>query len=112
MAIRGFLETVLWRVAPLAFLVLAGGWYLGQSTAWRVVQNQASEQLAHHGEMLTVRLRRRLETATRDVVHLATELQMSEHVLLDHCEVLFAEDLVEPADDGAMLAIVQARSVM
>ncbi|MCP5156213.1 MAG: response regulator [Ectothiorhodospiraceae bacterium] len=72
MAIRGFLETVLWRVAPLAFLVLAGGWYLGQSTAWRVVQNQASEQLAHHGEMLTVRLRRRLETATRDVVHLAT----------------------------------------
>ncbi|MCA9495216.1 MAG: serine/threonine-protein kinase PknK, partial [Myxococcales bacterium] len=47
-----------------------------------------------------------------DVVHLATELQMSEHVLLDHCEVLFAEDLVEPADDGAMLAIVQARSVM
>ena len=47
-----------------------------------------------------------------EVSHLATELQMSEHALLDHCEVLFAEDLVEPAEDGALLAIVQARSVM
>ncbi len=46
-----------------------------------------------------------------ELTHLAAELQMQEHTLLDHCEVLFAEDLIEPADDGASLAIVQARSV-
>lgn len=34
------------------------------------------------------------------VVSLAREVQMNEHTLLDHCEVLFAEGLAEAADGG------------
>ena len=40
-----------------------------------------------------------------EVVALARTLRVPEHTLLDHCEVLFAERLVEPADDGMALAL-------
>lgn len=46
-----------------------------------------------------------------DVAALAAELSMTEHSLLDHCEVLFAEEFVEPKDDGATIAIVLSRSI-
>jgi hypothetical protein len=46
-----------------------------------------------------------------EVALLAAELSMTEHALLDHCEVLFAEELVEPADEGASIAVVMSRSV-
>jgi hypothetical protein len=45
------------------------------------------------------------------VNELAADLQMPEHTLLDHCEVLFAEELIEPADDGQALVLVRTRSV-
>lgn len=46
-----------------------------------------------------------------EVALLAAELSMTEHTLLDHCEVLFAEELVEPSDDGAAISIVQSRGL-
>lgn len=46
-----------------------------------------------------------------EVALLAAELQLTEHTLLDHCEVLFAEELVEPVDDGIAIALVLSRSV-
>jgi len=41
------------------------------------------------------------------VTDLATRLGMGEHLLLDLCEVLFAEELVEAVDDGVVLALTQ-----
>jgi len=40
------------------------------------------------------------------VATLAAELKMSEHRLLDHCEVLFAEQLIQPLQDGEFIGIV------
>lgn len=37
------------------------------------------------------------------VADLARAVSMNEHVLLDHCEVLFAERLVVPSEDGASI---------
>ena len=44
------------------------------------------------------------------VTALAAELRMGEHTLLDHCEVLFAEQLIEPLEDGEMVGVVTSRS--
>ena len=40
---------------------------------------------------------------TIDVASLAGQLNMGQHGLLDHCEVLFAEGALESAEDGACL---------
>ena len=42
-----------------------------------------------------------------EVPQLAKELGFGEHLLLDHCEVLFAEGLVEAADGGAAIRLVE-----
>ncbi len=42
------------------------------------------------------------------VPDLAAEVSMTEHQLLDHCEVLFAEDLVQSTDDGRALLVKSA----
>jgi len=39
------------------------------------------------------------------VPELARRLDMGEHALLDHCELLFAEGLVRPAADGHAIAL-------
>ena len=39
------------------------------------------------------------------VAELASQVEMEEHALLDHCEVLFAEGLIEAADDGRALQV-------
>lgn len=39
------------------------------------------------------------------VADLARSVSMNEHVLLDHCEVLFAERLAVPAEDGASIRL-------
>lgn len=44
-----------------------------------------------------------------EISELAAELNLGEHALLDHCEVLFAEDLIEPQQDGFVLAVVRSR---
>jgi len=41
---------------------------------------------------------------------LANELRMGEHMLLDHCEALFAERLIEPLQDGEMVGVITSRS--
>ena len=45
------------------------------------------------------------------VTELAAALGLAEHALLDHCEVLFAEALVEPTDDGLVLAIIRSQGI-
>ncbi len=86
---------------------------VGRVRAWRREQGKTQ---SHHAD-LPAESRKIYEslrghTAMRcDVVSLAQELKMTEHTLLDHCEVLFAEDLLEAADDGAALAVVRSRSV-
>lgn len=54
---------------------------------------------------------RNLPNMRSDVSALAEELGMGEHALLDHCEVLFAEALIEPAAGGQALAVVRAREI-
>lgn len=46
-----------------------------------------------------------------EVTDLARELGMGEHTLLDHSEVLFAEGLIEPKEDGLLLAVVRSQGV-
>ncbi len=46
------------------------------------------------------------------VTHLAEQLGMGEHLLLDHCEVLLAERLVEAVDEGIALALAPPRRVV
>ena len=44
------------------------------------------------------------------VTALASELRMGEHMMLDHCEALFAERLIEPLQDGEMIGVITSRS--
>ena len=44
-----------------------------------------------------------------ELSQLASELSLGEHALLDHCEVLFAEELIEPQQDGFVLAVIRSR---
>ncbi|MEN0063260.1 MAG: serine/threonine-protein kinase [Myxococcota bacterium] len=43
------------------------------------------------------------------VTSLAEQLNMGEHLLLDHCDVLFAEQLVQAEEDGVVLALASPR---
>ncbi len=42
------------------------------------------------------------------VVDLAKRCNLNEHALLDHCEVLFAEGLVEPTDGGLAIQVAES----
>ncbi len=59
--------------------------------------------------VLPVESRKVLEAVTRlrsvSVVALAEELQLTEVMLLDHCEVLFAEAVLHASEDGATLRV-------
>ncbi|MEQ1503469.1 MAG: serine/threonine-protein kinase [Myxococcota bacterium] len=44
------------------------------------------------------------------LLELASDLQMTEHTVLDHCEVLFAEELIESAEDGLALVVIRSRT--
>jgi hypothetical protein len=86
---------------------------LGRIRAWRRDHGMSVTQ---HAQLPTDS--RRIYDALRNrdkmkglVLELAAELQMPEHILLDHCEVLFAEGLVEPADDGLSIVVTRARSI-
>lgn len=86
---------------------------VGRIRAWRrqrgLTQTQHS-QLPAESRRIYEALRKKPRMRA-EVTELAAELQLGEHQLLDHCEVLFAEDLVEAADDGLALAVVRSRSV-
>lgn len=85
---------------------------LGRIRAWRRAQGKSQTQhapLPAESRRIfdALRLRPNLKAL---VLELAAELQMTEHVLLDHAEVLFAEELIEPAEDGLAVQVVRARS--
>jgi hypothetical protein len=87
---------------------------LGRIRAWR---RDHGHSVTQHAPLPTES--RKIYDALRNrpkmkslVLELAAELQMGEHVLLDHCEVLFAEGLIEPADDGLAVVVTRARSVV
>ncbi len=86
---------------------------LGRIRAWRRIRGMTQTrhaQLPSDARRIYEALRKKPKM-TCEVTELATELGMGEHMLLDHCEVLFAEELVEPANDGLSLSVVRARSV-
>ncbi|MEQ1568172.1 MAG: serine/threonine-protein kinase [Myxococcota bacterium] len=87
---------------------------LGRIRAWRRDHGQSVTQhapLPAESRKIYDALRNRPKMKSL-VLELAAELQMTEHLLLDHCEVLFAEGLLEPADDGLSVVVTRARSVV
>jgi hypothetical protein len=86
---------------------------LARIRAWRRERGMPQGQIAHLPAES-----RRIYDALRNkpkmrclVVDLAAELQMQEHTLLDHAEVLFAEELVEPSEEGLSITVVRSRSI-
>lgn len=86
---------------------------LGRMRAWRRRKGLSVD----HDTDLPSESRRIYETLMskprmqHEVSDLARELQMGEHALLDHAEVLFAEGLIEPKEDGLLLAVVRSQGV-
>lgn len=78
---------------------------LGRIRAWR--REQTGEPLQER--LLPAESLRILEVLraerTLPVPELARRLELGEHALLDHCEVLFAEGLVRAANDGHSIAL-------
>jgi hypothetical protein len=97
-----------WRESlglPIAFLAKIRLWRrnTGQTTG-------SGTQLQLPAESKKIYEALRLHSRGRcEVTELARELQMGEHMLLDHCEVLFAEELIEPVDDGLAIALVRSK---
>jgi hypothetical protein len=100
-----------WRESlglPIAFLAKIRLWR--RNTGQTATAGQQHSQLPAESKRIYEALRLHSKVKC-EVAELARELQMGEHVLLDHCEVLFAEELVEPADDGLSIAMVRSRGV-
>jgi hypothetical protein len=100
-----------WRESlglPIAFLARIRLWRrnTGQTATAGTQHLQLPAESKRIYEALRLHSKGRCE-----VSELARELQMGEHMLLDHCEVLFAEELVEPADDGLAIAMVRSKGV-
>ncbi len=81
--------------------------FLGRIRAWRrhegLTETSSARLPAESRKVLTaLKAHPKLRAP---VATLAAELKMSEHLLLDHCEVLFAEQLVEPLHDGEAIGI-------
>lgn len=81
---------------------------LGRIRAWRrTVTGEPPQDRALPAESRRVLELLRTEQEM-DVQHLARALGLGEHALLDLCEVLFAEGLVEPARDGLAVKLAEA----
>jgi len=81
---------------------------LGRIRAWRRQEGlteTSSARLPSESRKVIAALKARPKLRA-PVAALAAELKMSEHLLLDHCEVLFAEQLVQPLQDGESIGIV------
>ncbi|MBX2803013.1 MAG: serine/threonine protein kinase [Myxococcales bacterium] len=86
---------------------------LGRIEAWRRENGRTettTPRLPTESKRIYEALRGR-PRMQQHLVELAQELKMSEHALLDHCEVLFAQGLVEPQEEGLVLAVVRASSL-
>jgi predicted Ser/Thr protein kinase len=81
---------------------------IGRIRSWK--RQQSGDPL--DPSVLPSEARRILETlqqeGTQPVRVLAEKLELGEHILLDHCEVLFAEGLVGSSEDGDALHVVPA----
>ena len=85
---------------------------LGRFRAWRRdegLSEVTTSSLPRNSKAVYEALRRRPKMRA-PVASLAAELDMGEHAFLDHCEVLFAEQLIEPMQDGEMIAVITSRS--
>jgi predicted Ser/Thr protein kinase len=85
---------------------------LGRFRAWRRdegLSEVSTSSLPGRSKQVYEALRRKPKMRA-PVASLAAELDMGEHTFLDHCEVLFAEQLIEPQQDGEMIAVVTSRS--
>jgi hypothetical protein len=81
---------------------------LGRIRAWRRQEGlteTSSAQLPSESRKVIAALHARPKLRA-PVAALAAELKMTEHLLLDHCEVLFAEQLIQPLQDGESIGIV------
>jgi len=78
---------------------------LGRIRAWKRSETGAAfdmNALPPDSKLILAAIR----DATKLVVtELASRVEMDEHAVLDHCEVLFAEGLIEAADDGRALQV-------
>lgn len=102
------LAEVWWRLSmglPIAILA--------RIRAWRRERGMPQGQHAHlPAESRRIYDALRMKPKMRClVVDLAAELQMQEHTLLDHAEVLFAEELIEPSEEGLSITVVRSRSL-
>jgi serine/threonine protein kinase len=85
---------------------------LGKIRAWRRERGLTEAS----GSTLSAESQRVLDalrahpTRRAPVPALAAELEMTEHLLLDHCEALFAEGLVEALLDGESIGVVAGRA--
>lgn len=79
---------------------------LGRIRAWRRTRSEEplQERLFPTESLQILEILRAERQAS--VQELASRLEIGEHALLDHCELLFAEGLVCAADDGHAIAIV------
>ncbi len=93
-----------WRLETLGLPAAV----LGRIRAWRREELGDEPSLAPlppESRHILEELRR---GRVRTVPDLARATEHSEHALLDHCEVLFAEGLIEPADDGQAVRLTDA----
>lgn len=99
---------VWWRLSmglPIAILARIRAWRRDRGMPQGALTHLPAESRRIYD---TLRLKPKMSSL---VVDLAAELQMQEHTLLDHAEVLFAEELIEPSEEGLSITVVRSRSI-
>ncbi len=79
---------------------------LGRIRAWKRSETGADFDMADLPPDSKVILAALKDATKLSLGDLAGRVEMGEHTVLDHCEVLFAEGLIEAADDGKALRII------
>lgn len=85
---------------------------IGRFRAWRRdegLSEVSASSLPSRSKAIYEALRSQPRMRAR-VASLADEMGMTEHAFLDHCEVLFAEQLIQPIEQGEGIAVVTSRS--
>ena len=77
---------------------------LGRTAAWATRQGSEPNRGALSPECNRI-LEALKEEDALPLTELAAKLSMEEHELLDHCEALFAHEIIAPAWDGAAVRL-------
>jgi len=80
---------------------------LGRIHGWRRRANGTpldTQDLPADARVIFLALR---DAGRLTVTELAAQVEMEEHSVLDHCEVLFAQGLIEDIDDGVALGVLE-----